>query len=87
MYYHSASSNRYYKTEDLEEGGQEIMQFSHLLTEAPCNGTVYDSTHSVLDEVSGFSGITLDLNNFPLVFRVLLSPRICILERKSWRKV
>lgn len=74
---------RYSKTEGLIEGSPEMLVFSHLLTEPPCNRM--KRSHLLLDEVEGFERMTLDLKHFPFVFPVM-STKICILERWNWRK-
>ena len=75
--------SRYSKTEGLIEGSPEMLVFSHLLTEPPCNRM--KRSHLLLGEVEGFDRMALDLKHFPFVFPVM-STKICILERWNWRK-
>ncbi|XP_027058074.1 dol-P-Man:Man(7)GlcNAc(2)-PP-Dol alpha-1,6-mannosyltransferase-like isoform X2 [Pocillopora damicornis] len=63
---------RYSKTEGLEKGSPDMLVFSHLITEPECYEPK-ESPHFVLGVVKGLSGIEM-------------VDRICILERKNWRK-
>lgn len=74
---------RYSKTEGLMEGSPEMLVFSHLLTEPPCSKM--ERSHLLLDKVEGFDRMAFDLKRFPFVFPVM-STKICILERRNWRK-
>ena len=62
----------YSKTEGLEKGSPDMLVFSHLITEPECYEPK-ESPHFVLGVVKGLSGIEM-------------VDRICILERKNWRK-
>jgi len=74
---------RYSKTEGLMEGGPEMLVFSHLLTEPPC--IRMERSHLLLDKVEGFDRMAFNFKRFPFVFPVM-STKICILERRNWRK-
>ena len=74
--------SRYSKTEGLIEGSPEMLVFSHLLTEPPCDKM--KRSHILLDKVEGFDRMAFDLKSFPFVSPVM-STKICILERRNWR--
>ncbi|KAJ7382946.1 dolichyl-P-Man:Man(7)GlcNAc(2)-PP-dolichol alpha-1,6-mannosyltransferase [Desmophyllum pertusum] len=74
---------RYSKKEDMKDGSPEMLAFSHLLSEPPCERMKH--SHVLLDKVTGFDRVTFDLKRFPFVFP-LMSAKICILERRGWRK-
>ena len=75
----------YNKTENLE-GRPALLLFTHLLIETPCTNTTFDNTHDVLEEISGFRRIFPQITNtFPYFSFVQLKPRLCILQRKSWK--
>jgi len=73
----------YFKTENLDDDSPEMLRFSHLLTEPPCNRM--ERSHLLLDEVKGFDRVSLDLKRFPFFFPIMAS-KICILERRGWRE-
>ncbi|XP_029179405.2 dol-P-Man:Man(7)GlcNAc(2)-PP-Dol alpha-1,6-mannosyltransferase-like [Acropora millepora] len=74
---------RYSKTENLADHSSEMLNYSHLLTEPPCNKM--EGTHSLLERVEGFDKIHLNLKKFPFVIPTMAA-KICILERHGWRK-
>lgn len=57
-------------------------QYTHLITEAPCTGDVYDNTHTVLDEIKGFTRVAIDLKSWPFIIRIQKDIKLCILQRK-----
>ena len=75
--------SRYFKTENLADHSSEMLNYSHLLTEPPCNKM--EGTHSLLERVEGFDKIHLNLKKFPFVIPTMAA-KICILERHGWRK-
>ena len=75
--------SRYSKTENLADHSSEMLNYSHLLTEPPCNKM--EGTHSLLERVEGFDKIHLNLKKFPFVIPTMAA-KICILERHGWRK-
>ncbi|KAM7442515.1 dolichyl-P-Man:Man(7)GlcNAc(2)-PP-dolichol alpha-1 [Porites harrisoni] len=74
---------RYFKTEDLPDDSPEMLGFTHLLTEPPCDKM--KRSHLLLDTVNGFDRISLDFKRFPF-FSLVLAPKICIQEKRGWKK-
>lgn len=74
---------RYSKAEDVADDSIEIMTFSHLLAEPPCNRMGH--SHSLLEKVEGFDKVHVDVKRFPFIISAM-APKICILERSGWRK-
>ena len=75
--------HRYFKTEDLPDDSPEMLGFTHLLTEPPCDKMT--RSHLLLDTVNGFDRINLDFKRFPF-FSLVLAPKICIQEKRGWKK-
>jgi alpha-1,6-mannosyltransferase len=80
-----ARNFRYNKTENLPPGGDDMMQFTHLLlgiSSAEGNELApYVNTHNQLAAIDAFSRISLNLRKFPPI-SVTVSPRIYLLKRK-----
>lgn len=79
------SSNWWYdKTEHFPTKGQEILKFTHLLTEWPEDTALsqlpHFNSHSVLNITSAFSHWSLDFSTFPFL-QVFHRPRVLILKR------
>ncbi|XP_068758487.1 dol-P-Man:Man(7)GlcNAc(2)-PP-Dol alpha-1,6-mannosyltransferase-like isoform X1 [Montipora capricornis] len=74
---------RYSKAEDVADDSIEIMTFSHLLAEPPCNRMGH--SHSLLEKVEGFDKVHVDVKRFPFIISAM-APKICIFERSGWRK-
>jgi hypothetical protein len=76
----------YNKTEALQPGSTEFLQFTHLLIEAESEEDEtlkpYKSTHHIQSFIRGFGGIYLNPFKFnsPIV---RLSPKIAILKKKT----
>jgi hypothetical protein len=60
-----------------------MLQFTHLITEAPCYGDVYDNTHIVLEQIKGFTRVVIDLKNLPFIIKIQKDTKLCILQRKK----
>ncbi|XP_071490266.1 dol-P-Man:Man(7)GlcNAc(2)-PP-Dol alpha-1,6-mannosyltransferase-like [Diadema antillarum] len=84
---------RYNKTEDLKEGGAEMMHFSHLCIGAPNEDSPelswYRRTHNVLAFAKGYAGMQRPTNLRMLLTsppKLIVEPRIYLLERNGWRR-
>ena len=71
----------YSKVEGLDPGSPEMSSFTFLLISAP-DHAYYEETHDVLLSVEGFSGLSIDRNQFPPV-KITLREQILVLVRRA----
>jgi len=76
---------RYNKTEDLLPGGEEMLQFSHVMLGVSNSSATelqpYHETHSIFHIVEAFSRLHLSLWSWPPA-EIVTEPRIYLLKRK-----
>jgi len=80
-----SSAWRYSKEEDLEPGGMQMLEFTHLLLGVDDKlGTFdlspYQHTHSIVKVIPGFSRFSVHWNEFPPL-QIILEPKVAILKK------
>ncbi|ODN02533.1 putative Dol-P-Man:Man(7)GlcNAc(2)-PP-Dol alpha-1,6-mannosyltransferase [Orchesella cincta] len=75
---------KYNKTEGLTRGGQEILQFSHLLVEAEDveERLAYFKSHEILVSEEGYAGIDFLWNRVPPV-SIKTEPKVLVLRKNK----
>lgn len=75
----------YSKKEGIISYSEEMLGFTHILTEPGDNNEnlrIFNKTHSVMSVIQGHPQLELDLNAFPWIpIRLSMKPAIYILKR------
>ena len=76
---------KYSKGEDLEPGGEQMLDFTHVLMGIDASSRAFDLspyhyTHTIVKVVPGFSRYQVEWRHFPPL-QLVLEPKIAILKR------